>query len=127
MTWMKDFDIMGHYDYIARYAPYPEATVRYRQFSDIFDEIFRYLISEGKALEINTKSYQENKGRITELDPDILKRYKELGGEIISLGSDSHDTERIGKDFTRYAGILRAAGFRWTAHYRNRKLVQLPL
>lgn len=127
MTWMKDFDIMGHYDYIARYAPYPEATVRYRQFSDIFDEIFRYLIREGKALEINTKSYQENKGRITELDPDILKRYKELGGEIISLGSDSHDRERIGKDFARYAGILKAAGFRWTAHYSNRKLVQLPL
>lgn len=127
MIWMKDFDIMGHYDYIARYAPYPEATIRYREFSDIFDEMFRFLISEGKALEINTKSYQETGNRITVLDPDILKRYKELGGEIISLGSDSHDAAMVGKDFARYAGLLKAAGFRWSAHYRNRKLVQLPL
>lgn len=127
MIWMKDFDIMGHYDYIARYAPYPEATIRYREFSDIFDEMFRFLIREGKALEINTKSYQETGNRITTLDPDILKRYKELGGEIISLGSDSHDAAMVGKDFARYAGLLKAAGFRWSAHYRNRKLVQLPL
>lgn len=127
MTWLGDFDIMAHYDYIARYAPYPEASIRYRHFSDIFDEMFRYLIQEGKAIEINTKSYQENKGRLTELDPDILLRYRELGGEIISLGSDSHDAERVGLSFAYYAEKLRSYGFRWSAHYEKRKLVQLPL
>ena len=40
MTWLGDFDIMGHYDYIARYAPYPQASILYRDFSDIFDEMF---------------------------------------------------------------------------------------
>lgn len=127
MTWLKDFDIMGHYDYIARYAPYPESTIRYRHFSDIFDEMFRYLIHEGKALEINTKSYQEYKGRKPELDPDVLLRYKELGGEIISFGSDSHDPDRIGESFNEFAGMLKSMGFRWSAHYSNRKLIQLPL
>ena len=127
MTWLEDFDIMGHYDYIARYAPYEKESIFYRDFSDIFDELFRYLIQEGKALEINTKSYKEFNGRQPILDHDVLIRYREMGGEIISLGSDSHDYERQGEDFPIYADLLRSLGFRWSAHYESRKLIQLPL
>lgn len=127
MTWLKDFDIMAHYDYIARYAPYTQESVLYKDFSDIFDEIFRYLISEGKALEINTKSYQDYKGRHPQPDPEVYMRYRELGGEIISLGSDSHDPQRPGDRFDCFAEFLRHLGFRWTAHYEKRRLIQLPL
>ena len=49
MKWLGDFDIMGHFDYIVRYAGYPENSMQYRYFSDIFDEIFKFLIEEGKA------------------------------------------------------------------------------
>ena len=127
MTWLKDFDIMAHYDYIARYAPYTQASILYRDFSDIFDEMFTYLTQEGKALEINTKSYQDYKGRTPQLDLDLLIRYKEMGGELISLGSDSHDPERPGDKFGRYAELLKSLGFRWTAHYENRKPVCIAL
>ena len=127
MTWLKDFDIMAHYDYIARYAPYPQASILYRDFSDIFDEIFTYLTQEGKALEINTKSYQDYKGRTPQLDLGLLRRYKEMGGEFISLGSDSHDPERPGDKFGHYAELLKSLGFRWTAHYENRKPVCIAL
>ena len=127
MTWLKDFDIMGHYDYIVRYAPYPVTSIRYRDFSDIFDEMFLYLIQEGKALEINTKSYEGHRGRIVELDGDVLLRYREMGGEIISLGSDSHEPSRVGAGFTHHAALLKSLGFRWTAHYESRRLVQLAL
>ena len=127
MTWLGDFDIMGHYDYIVRYASYPVTSIRYRDFSDIFDEMFRYLIYEGKALEINTKSYEGHRGRIVELDHNVLLRYRELGGEIISLGSDSHEPSRVGAGFTFHAELLKSLGFRWTAHYEQRRLVQLPL
>ena len=127
MTWLGDFDIMGHYDYIVRYAPYPVTSIRYSDFSDIFDEMFRYLIHEGKALEINTKSYEGHRGRIVELDHNVLLRYRDMGGEIISLGSDSHEPSRVGAGFHHFAGLLRSLGFRWTAHYENRRLVQLPL
>ena len=127
MKWLKDFDIMGHYDYIVRYSPYPECCIKYRDFSDVLDEMMTFLIQEGKALEINTKSYQESKGRLVTLDHEILRRYRDLGGEIISLGSDSHDPSRVGNDFSRFADLLRSLGFRWTAHYEKRKLVQLPL
>ena len=102
MTWLADFDIMGHYDYIVRYAPYPVTSIRYSDFSDIFDEMFRYLIQEGKALEINTKSYENHKGRTVVQDKDVLLRYREMGGEIISLGSDSHDPSRVGSGFAHH-------------------------
>ena len=127
MKWLEDFDIMGHYDYIVRYASYPVTSIRYRDFSDIFDEMFRYLIQEGKALEINTKSYEGHRGRMVELDNDVLLRYREMGGEILSLGSDSHEPSRVGAGFVRHAEFLKAMGFRWTAHYESRRLVQLPL
>ena len=127
MTWLGDFDIMGHFDYVVRYAPYPETCLRYRDFSDILDEMLRYLIHEGKALEINTKSYQDYKGRLVSLDAEVLERYRRMGGEIISLGSDSHDPSRVGHNFRYFAELFKSMGFRWTAHYEKRKLVQLPL
>ncbi len=127
MTWLQDFDIMGHYDYIVRYAPYPVKGIRLRDFGDILEEIFRYMIHEGKALEINTKSYVGHRGRQVELDTAVLMRYRELGGDIISLGSDSHEAERVGADFPQFAALLKSLGFRWTAHYENRRLVQIPL
>lgn len=127
MVWLEDFDIMGHYDYIVRYASYPKESILYRDFSDIFDEIFRYLIQEGKALEINTKSYEGYRGRSVVLDKDVLLRYREMGGEIICLGSDSHEPSRVGAGFLHHAEMLKSLGFRWTAHYEDRKLVQLHI
>lgn len=127
MTWLKDFDIMGHFDYVVRYAPYSSTSLLYRDFSDILDEMFRYLIQEGKALEINTKSYQEYNGRLVTIDTEVLKRYRELGGEIVSFGSDSHDAHRIGHAIMEHALLLKSLGFRWSAHFESRRLVQLPL
>jgi histidinol-phosphatase (PHP family) len=89
--------------------------------------MFRYLIHEGKALEINTKSYEGHRGRIVGLDNDVLIRYREMGGEIVSLGSDSHEASRVGAGFARHAALLKSLGYRWTAHYEKRRLVQLPL
>ena len=127
MKHLEDFDIMGHYDYIVRYWDYEQTDILYKDFSDIFDEMFRYLIHNGKALEINTKSYQNFNGRQSHLDTNVLARYREMGGEIISFGSDSHDDFHVGLDFAKYAAIVKSLGFRWCAHYEKRKLVQLPL
>lgn len=127
MKWLGDFDIMGHYDYVARYAPYPQESIFYNDFSDIFDEILKYLAENGKALEINTKTYQDYKGRTPVLDKNILLRFREFGGEAISLGSDSHDPVRPGDKFERYAGFIRNAGFRFIAHFENRRLCMTPI
>ncbi len=128
MVWLGDrFDIMGHYDYVTRYAPYPECSILYKDFPDILDSMLRYLAENGKALEINTKTYQDFKGRTPVLDKNILMRYRELGGEIISLGSDSHDADKVGFNFERTAALVSRCGFRYLAHFDKRKPVMLPI
>ena len=128
MVWLGDrFDIMGHYDYVTRYAPYPECSILYKDFPDILDSMLRYLAENGKVLEINTKTYQDFKGRTPVLDKNILMRYRELGGEIISLGSDSHDADRVGFNFERTAALVSRCGFRYLAHFDKRKPVMLPI
>lgn len=128
MVWLGDrFDIMGHYDYVTRYAPYPECSILYKDFPDILDSMLKYLAENGKALEINTKTYQDFKGRTPVLDKNILMRYRELGGEIISLGSDSHDADRVGFNFERTAALVSRCGFRYLAHFDKRKPVMLPI
>lgn len=126
-VFLKDFDIIGHYDYVARYAPYTEDSITYREHADIFDTLFKYLIENGKGLEINTKTCSGTVGRKTVIDLNVLKRYREMGGEIISLGSDSHQPVHVGEGFEEQAAMLRSLGFRWTSHYEKRQLVQLPL
>ena len=129
MKWLGDrFDIMGHYDYITRYAPYPETSILYKDFPDLLDEILRYLAEEGKALEINTKTYREYKGRTPILDPDILRRYRELGGEFVSLGSDSHKAEGVGFNFEDTAEFLKYNKIIYSIHYERRRpiVTRLP-
>ncbi|PKO96129.1 MAG: histidinol phosphate phosphatase [Bacteroidetes bacterium HGW-Bacteroidetes-7] len=116
-----DFDILGHYDYIARYAPYKTRTIHYRDFADILDTIFRSLIYNGKSLEINTNTYRLRNGAIPVLDRDILLRYRELGGEIITLGSDAHSKERLGEEFENFRAVLKNMGYKYVVNYEKRK------
>ncbi|MBO7323547.1 MAG: histidinol-phosphatase HisJ family protein [Bacteroidales bacterium] len=121
ITTMKDFDILGHYDYIVRYASYPQVSITYSDFGDILDTIFRYLIENGKVFEINTKTYQLYKGRTPVLDIELLKRFKELGGEAISFGSDAHNISRIAEKFDWCREIALSAGLKYEAFFKERK------
>lgn len=116
-----DFDILGHFDYIARYAPYPVKDITYREYSDAIDPLLRFLAQEGKALEINTKTYREHNGYTPTLDTDIIKRFKELGGECISLGSDSHEDTRLAENFEKFAAIVKNCGFSRLVYFKERK------
>lgn len=120
----NDYDVLGHFDFIIRYAPYDDRSMKYSEFSDLFDEIFKTLINAGKGIEINTGSYRvtgSNKDAI--FDENILKRYKELGGEIVTLGSDAHSEEFIGYGFEKFIEIIKKCGFKYIAHYNNRKAI----
>ncbi len=118
-----DFDVLGHYDYIARYSPYSNSSIRYIEYSDIFDSIFKYLAHNGKALEINTNTYRTRNGKTPALDPHILKRYLDLGGEFITMGSDAHTPNRVGEQFLHYLKIAHDSGFKYITHFKDRKPV----
>lgn len=115
-----DFDVYGHLDYVVRYGGYAEKEVLYAEFSDILDEILKALILRGKGLELNTSGFR--KGLCSpHPNAEILRRYRALGGEIITLGSDAHRACDLASDFSRAKEILTDAGFSHIAVYHARK------
>ena len=120
------FDVYGHLDYIFRYSSvnniYPDNSLSYVDYSEIIDEILKALISRGKGIEINTSGYKYGLGTIHP-QPEILKRYRELGGEIITIGSDAHAPGEIGSDFDRAEQILKECGFTAYTRFIQRKPV----
>ena len=127
MKKLEDFDIMGHFDYIVRYAPYPKESILYRDFPGLLDEILKYLAENGKGLEINTKTYRPYGLRTPQLDRDILIRYLELGGEVICLGSDSHAPDQVGTKFDYFAQYVKMFGFRRLGHFEGRRLKMVTI
>ncbi len=120
------FDSLAHLDCILRYGPNKNKNYRPADYMDIIDEILKLLIARGKALECNTAGYKYGLGHLHPHE-EILRRYRELGGELLTVGSDGHRPEEIGKEFIRAESILKACGFRYYTVYRNRRPVFLKL
>jgi len=119
----KDFDIIGHYDYVARYSPYGPGCrdITLAQFGDYIEPLLKFLAQEGKTFELNTKTYMNHKGYVPALDTAILRRFRQLGGEALSFGSDAHNTDRIGDKFEYYAHVAKECGFRYLVYFKNRR------
>jgi len=107
-----DYDVYGHLDYIVRYGPNQDKNYTYQKYADIIDEILRTLIRKDKGIEVNTGGL--GKG-IREQNPcfDIIRRYHELGGEIITLGADAHTPDRVAQHFDIIPDLLKKAGFEY--------------
>ena len=118
-----DFDVLGHLDYIVRYAPGGESSYHFSEYKEVTDEILINLIKKGKGLDVNSKALYSSDHRFKNPNPcvDALKRYKELGGEIITLGSDAHKPEDIAGEFTLLIDILYSCGYRSYCTFEKRK------
>ena len=119
---MDDFDVLGHLDYMARYGKEKEKAYSYQKFSEIIDEILKTLVAKGKGIELNMAGLKYG---LSFAHPcrDVLKRYRELGGEIITVGSDGHKPEHIAYDFQKAADILTACGFKYYTEFSARRPV----
>lgn len=118
---IPEIDSLGHLDYIVRYAP---ESYRYdpNEFFDITDEIFKFMIRNDIALEINTSGWKKA-GRCQNPHFDFLKRYVELGGELITIGSDAHTPEYVAYQFEKIPELLKKAGLHQYCVYQKRKPV----
>lgn len=121
------FDSLGHLTYPLRYIVgdhgIPVDLTRHREQ---IDGVFRALIRAEKALEVNTSGLRQKIGR-TLPDLPLLARYHELGGRLVTLGSDAHRAEDLGKGVDEGMELLKQAGFREFAVYEKRKPTLLPL
>ncbi len=118
----SNFDVYGHLDYVVRYGPKKDEGYSYENYREILDAILAKLIDMEKGIEINTAGLAKG---LREPHPcaGILKRYRELGGEIVTTGSDAHVPEQIGHAFDRAAEFLKACGFRYYATFEKRSPV----
>lgn len=113
------FQTYGHLDYVLRYMPKGSA-VNLEEYRGLIDEILLELIARGIALEVNTSNLAKG-GAETNPGRTILRRYRELGGELITLGSDAHMPERIATHFPETAAALKELGFKSYAVFRKQK------
>ena len=125
----QGFNVYGHIDYIIRYAPSiteKKADYSYSDYADILDEVFKTIISYGKGIEINSAGLKYGLG-YPHPKPEVLKRYKELGGELITIGSDAHKPEHLGYDFHLMPDLLKSLGYRYYATFVHGKAEYVKL
>ena len=116
------FQTLGHLDYVVRYGKSREKEYSYTDYEDIIDEILKLLIEKEKGLEVNSAGLKYGLP-FAHPHPDVLKRYRELGGEIITIGADAHKPEHIAYDFAKAEEILKSCGFKYYTEFFEQKPV----
>ncbi len=117
----NNYDVVGHLDYVVRYAPQKDKNYSYEKYKDVIDKILLTLVENGRGLEINTSGFGYHNLKDVHPAREILKRYKELGGEIVTVGSDAHVAENVGGFFDKAKEALEAAGFEYYTTFEKRK------
>ena len=113
----QDYDIAGHLTIIDRYIG---EIYDYKPYMDILEDTLKVIIYNGKGLEINTSSFEYGTG-IWLPRKEILKLYQELGGEILTFGSDSHDPSHFMDHFEEAKELAKSLGFKYQCTFRKRK------
>lgn len=122
------FDTCAHLDYLVRYIPVrdregdiwkgPESYSP-SDYAEVIDAILSELIRRGKALECNSAGYKYGLG-FAHPRQEILRRYKQLGGELLTIGSDGHKPEHLAYDFKETCDMLKGLGYKYYSVYEAR-------
>ena len=122
VTLFPDYDALAHMGYVFKFVdPKKCPPLRYDDAPDLIDAVLRVLVQNGKALEYNTSRFDVFADGMP--GRDVLARYRELGGELVTVGSDAHEEARTAKGFIEAAEALTELGFSYIATYEQRKLV----
>jgi histidinol-phosphatase (PHP family) len=115
------YSVLGHIGFISKIAPYTHPELRYEDHPDLIDEIFKTVIDKGKGIELNTSGIRTLGWCLPQLS--FVKRYRALGGEIITIGSDAHRVDHVAHGIEPGIELLKAAGFKYVAHYEKKRPV----
>ena len=112
-------NILGHIDYICRYAPYTPPDITLDEFGDAVDIVWQAVIDKGIVPELNTRRF-DNTNNIQPL-LKLYERYAALGGKYISLGSDAHKSEHVGFKLREAANFAAQFGLK-PVYFVNRQM-----
>lgn len=120
------FDSLGHLDLPKRYAPQDAELYDPSKYRSSLDAVFRALIDRGVSFEINTSGLRQPP-RTSMPGPQIVRWYVDAGGELITLGSDSHVPDTIGAGMDVTLDMLMLCGIRDVSTFRRRVRQRVPL
>ncbi len=101
-----DFDVLAHLSFISKAAAHPAPRpLPYEEHREIVDEILKVLVRKDKGMEMNTSGADRCGGFLP--TADIMKRFHELGGQIVTVGSDAHRCNRVGQYTKEACAILQ--------------------
>lgn len=113
------FDVLAHLSFLSKAPANPlRRPLPYENYRELIDEILRTLVSKGKGLEMNTSGMDRCGGFLP--TADYFRRFRELGGEIVTIGSDAHRCNRAGQYCQDAAEILGDI-FGYVCTFENRK------
>ncbi|MDL2220728.1 histidinol-phosphatase HisJ family protein [Eubacteriales bacterium OttesenSCG-928-N14] len=117
----RDFDCIGHLTYLSRYGPFDgkEREMVASDAPEALAELFTFLIQNGKGIEINTSTVRLFGFSMPDIS--IVKLYRQMGGEIITIGSDAHNMRNIAAGYKHAVDILRHAGFEYVCTFEKRQ------
>ncbi len=125
MNACPDFDTLGHFDILSRYDA-TRGTTPSAAHADKLDAVLNWLIAHGKCLELNTSARRYEVGRMHPSE-EILKRYVELGGRRVTIGSDAHRPNSVGTGVFEMLRLLRDCGIEAVPFFLQRRALLIPV
>jgi histidinol-phosphatase (PHP family) len=119
-----DYDVIAHFNIIDRYSPVIPNNDAY---FDIVRKILTLLVERGKGIEINTSSKRYGMGGLCTPTFEILKLYVDLGGEIVTTGSDAHRPEDLGAELASAEEMIRMAGLGRVSVFKDRRVSHIEI
>jgi len=118
-----DCDVLAHFDIVRRavYKAFDLKTPDYTPYEHTIRRALRTLVERGKGLEINTSPRRRGMGHPNPT-LQVLHAYREVGGEVLTIGSDAHTADSVGACFDEALDIARAAGFTRLATFEKREI-----
>lgn len=124
--WGK-FDVLGHITYPLRYmVGEAQVSVDMKQYEEPVREIFKKVVENGCGIELNTSGYRQKYGQPFP-NEELLRWYKEAGGEILTFGSDAHCAEDLGKGIAQGVELAKKCGFTRASYYKKRNPIFITL
>ena len=118
-----NYNVLGHLDLVRRYDYYDSKPdlMDNDKAVEIIREILKEVIRNDKGIEVNTAGYYIEEGNNPNPTVKVLELYKELGGRILTIGSDSHSPEQLAYKFPETFKMLKEVGFDKLTTFKNMK------